>query len=138
MRSWTFIAEKWKVILMRKLTLIAVLFMIDGTGKYPMSINGWIIKQIMYIHIMEYYSATKRHGLLTYASGIDLKGFIWVKKPNPKSYTLFDSIYTTALKLQSYRGKIAGYHELGSELEDWRWMMRDTVMATKGQHKKLL
>lgn len=46
------------------------------------------------------YAQDKKNGLLTYLNRMDLKRIICekTKKNNSKSYTLFDSIYTTFLK----------------------------------------
>jgi len=65
-----------------------------------MSLNEWIVKQTVVIHIVEHYSEWK---IMKYWYTKQLQGIMLINKnQSPKDYKLFYSIYITFWKLQSY------------------------------------
>ena len=62
------------------------------------STSEWLNK-LWYIHTVEYQSTVKRNKLLLHTTRMNLKGIMLSKKkPIPKGYIPYDSIYITFLK----------------------------------------
>lgn len=109
---------------------ITALLIIAPNWKQPRcpSLGEWWNK-LWYIHTMEHYSAIERHELLI-RNILDefQRNHPVQKKPIPKVYMLYDFIYVTFWKWQTYgnREHIRSYQRMG-EAEamggSWMWLL---------------